>query len=58
MSYDTPEQAWRHQPTSDEINAERYAKIRRMDVVTFRDLSNKATTYEEFDALVDAYVPE
>lgn len=36
-------------------NAARYEKVRRMDVVTFRDLSNQATTYEEFDAMVDAY---
>lgn len=35
--------------------AARYEKVRRMDVVTFRDLSNQATTYEEFDAMVDAY---
>jgi hypothetical protein len=37
------------------LNAERYAKVRRMDVITFRDISNSVTTYEEFDEKVDAY---
>jgi hypothetical protein len=38
-----------------ELQAARYAKVRRMDVITFRDISNSVTTYEEFDEKVDAY---
>jgi Fe-S-cluster formation regulator IscX/YfhJ len=46
-----------HLGTTDalRIAAERYEKVRRMDVITFRDISNSVTTYEEFDEKVDAY---
>ncbi len=40
---------------ANELNAARYAKVRRMDVREFQAISNAALSYDDFDAAVDAW---